>query len=71
MIVVADASVVLNLCCVRQGLLLSALFGRVLVPVEVAGEFRRLAGTDARFSGLALPAWIEVMPAPPFLRRTE
>ena len=51
MIVVADTSVVLNLCCVRQERLLSALFGRVLVPTEVAAEFRRLAGVDVRFSG--------------------
>ena len=64
MIVVADTSVVLNLCCVRQERLLSALFGRVLVPTEVAAEFRRLAGVDVRFSGLALPAWIEVLPSP-------
>lgn len=55
MIVVADTSVVLNLCCVRQEGLLVALFGRVLVPKEVAAEFRRLAGIEARFVGLALP----------------
>ena len=53
MIVVADTSVVvLNLCCVRKERLLSALFGRVLAPTEVAAEFRRLAGVDVRFSGL-------------------
>lgn len=56
MIVVADTSVVLNLCCVRQEHLLVSLYGRVLVPVEVASEFRRLAGSDPRFSGLNLPA---------------
>jgi len=64
-IVVADTSVVLNLCCVGQEQLLFSLFGRVLVPTEVATEFRRLAGADARFAGLMLPAWIEVMCAPP------
>ncbi len=64
MIVVADTSVVLNLCCVRQEKLLSSLFGRVLVPAEVASEFRRLAGADARFTGLTLPSWIEVLNAP-------
>ena len=65
MIVVADTSIVLNLCCVRREHLLASLFGRVLVPVEVASEFRRLAGADARFVGLTLPAWIEVLGAPP------
>ena len=65
MIVVADTSVVLNLCCVRREALLSTLFGRVLVPAEVAAEFSRLARADARFAGLTLPAWIEVRPAPP------
>jgi len=64
MIVVADTSVVLNLCCVGQVQLLSSLYGRVLVPVEVALEFRRLAGADSRFSGLSLPAWIEILPSP-------
>jgi len=64
MIVVADTSVVLNLCCVQQEHLLASLFGRVLVPIEVASEFRRLAGADPRFSGLNLPAWIEVLPSP-------
>ncbi len=67
MIVIADTSVVLNLCCVRREQLLAALFGRVLVPTEVAAEFRRLAGMDARFAELTLPAWVEVLQtsAPP------
>ena len=55
MIVVADTSVVLNLCRVRHEHLLPALFGRVLIPTDVASEFSRLAGTDARFAGLILP----------------
>jgi predicted nucleic acid-binding protein len=63
-IVVADTSVVLNLCCVRQETLLSALFGRVLVPAEVAAEFSRLVRADVRFAGLTLPAWIEMLSAP-------
>jgi len=37
----------------------------VLVPVEVASEFRRLAGVDKRFSALTLPSWIEILPSPP------
>lgn len=65
MIVVADTSVILNLCRVRHEHLLPSLFGRVLIPVEVASEFGRLAGTDARFAGLSLPGWVETLPAPP------
>lgn len=64
MIVVADTSVVLNLCRVQHDHLLTALFGRVLIPVEVASEFSRLAGTDGRFAGLTLPGWIEIFPSP-------
>lgn len=65
MIVVADTSVVLNLCRVQHDHLLQSLFGRVLVPTEVASEFRRLAAANARFAGLNLPGWIEIFPAPP------
>ncbi|MFA6543151.1 MAG: DUF3368 domain-containing protein [Limisphaerales bacterium] len=65
MIVVADTSVILNLCRVRHEHLLPSLFGRVLIPDEVAGEFTRLAGADARFAGLQLPEWIEMESAPP------
>ena len=64
MIVVADTSVILNLCRVQYERLLQQLFARVLVPPEVAGEFVRLSGTQVRFSGLALPDWIEILPAP-------
>lgn len=65
MIVVADTSVILNLCRVQHEHLLPPLFGRVLIPHEVATEFVRLAGVDVRFAGLQLPAWIEQMTAPP------
>lgn len=64
MIVVADTSVILNLCRVQHEHLLPPLFGRVLIPHEVAAEFVRLAGADARFGGLQLPAWIEQVAAP-------
>ncbi len=64
MIVVSDTSVVLNLCRVHHEWLLPTLFGRVLIPLEVESEFRRLAGANPRFSGLMLPAWMEVVPAP-------
>jgi len=59
MIVVADTSVILNLCRVGHEQLLQQLFKRVLVPEEVAGEFVRLAKTQKRFTGLLLPGWIE------------
>jgi predicted nucleic acid-binding protein len=64
MIVVADTSVILNLCRVRQERLLQALFKRVLIPEVVAGEFDRLAKVQTRFSGLILPEWIEILPEP-------
>jgi predicted nucleic acid-binding protein len=64
MIVVADTSVILNLCRVQHEHLLQELFKRVLIPSEVADEFARLTKIQKRFSGLALPAWIEILPAP-------
>jgi predicted nucleic acid-binding protein len=64
MIVVADTSVILNLCRVQHEHLLQELFQRVLVPAEVAGEFARLTKIPNRFSGLTLPAWIEISSAP-------
>jgi len=64
MIVVADTSVVLNLCRIQHEHLLQKLFQRVLIPDAVAGEFARLAKIQKRFSGLVLPAWIAVLPAP-------
>jgi len=57
-IVVADTSVILNLCCVRQAELLPQLFREVVIPPEVASEFRRLAAEVLRFRGLTLPSWI-------------
>ncbi len=55
MIVVADTSVALNLCCVGQGGLLQRLFQEVVVPPAVASEFARLASSIPRFAGLTLP----------------
>jgi len=63
-IVVADTSVILNLCCVQHERLLQPLFGRVVVPAEVASEFIRLSTAEARFTGLTLPVWIEIEPGP-------
>ncbi len=64
MIVVADTSVILNLCCVQHEHLLQQLFKRVLIPNEVADEFVSLTKVQKRFSGLILPPWIEILSAP-------
>jgi predicted nucleic acid-binding protein len=65
MIVVADTSVILNLCRIQHEHLLQVLFKRVLIPTQVADEFARLAKVQKRFSGLILPNWIEILTAPP------
>jgi uncharacterized protein len=57
-IVVADTSVLVNLCRVGQGGLFKSLFREVIVPPEVAAEFSRLAMTIPRFAGLKLPEGI-------------
>jgi predicted nucleic acid-binding protein len=54
-IVVADTSVLVNLCRVRQDRLLLLLFKEVVIPEEVAQEFARLVSDMPRFSGLVLP----------------
>lgn len=59
MIVVADTSVIINLCRVGQGGLFQQLFQEVFIPPEVAAEFARLAGSTPRFAGLKLPAGIK------------
>ena len=64
MIVVADTSVILNLCRVQHERLLQQTFKRVLIPCEVVDEFARLAKTQPRFSGLVLPSWVEISSAP-------
>jgi predicted nucleic acid-binding protein len=64
MIVVADTSVILNLCRVQHERLLQQLFRRVIIPSRVALEFKRLAGAQPRFTGLSLPEWIDVLPDP-------
>lgn len=62
MTVVADTSVLLNLCFIGQVELLTPLFGTVLAPAQVATEFQRLVATDPRFSGLLFPAFIQRVP---------
>jgi predicted nucleic acid-binding protein len=64
MIVVADTSVILNLCRVQHERLLQQIFKRVLIPTQVADEFMRLSKVQQRFSGLALPDWIEILSSP-------
>lgn len=58
MIVVADTSVLINLCRVGQGGLFRRLFLEVVIPPEVAAEFVALTLSLPRFSGLTLPAGI-------------
>ena len=66
MIVVADTSVVINLCCVGQGDLLRRLFQDVVVPPAVAAEFARLVAAVPRFAGLTLPEGIRQQAATTF-----
>lgn len=60
MIVVADTSVILNLCFLGQESLLATLFGTVHAPPQVEAEFLRLAGVDVRFLGLEFPEFIQL-----------
>ena len=64
MIVVADTSVILNLCRVQHERLLQQLFRQVVIPAQVADEFSRLSKAQPRFSGVTLPGWIEILSAP-------
>lgn len=64
MIVVADTSVLLNLCRIGQVELLACLFHEVVIPTEVSVEFARLARQSARFQGLTLPGWVRQQQAP-------
>ena len=59
MIVVADTSVLLNLCRVELADLLPSLFGEVWIPPMVEREFTRLSLVHARFVGLQLPHWVK------------
>lgn len=73
MIVIADTSVILNLCCVQQQELLPALFQKVVIPPAVRLEFERATLSYPRFAELLLPAWIlEQRPRsiPESIRRT-
>jgi predicted nucleic acid-binding protein len=60
MIVVADTSVILNLCRIQHEYLLQQLFQRVMIPNQVANEFSRLSKSQIRFANLDMPDWIEI-----------
>ncbi len=60
MLVVADTSVLLNLCRIGYEHLLEALFREVHIPPAVQGEFNRLTSSQPRFGGLTLPIWVTV-----------
>jgi predicted nucleic acid-binding protein len=61
-IVVADTSVLINLCRVGQDGLLRQLFQEIVIPPEVAGEFVRLVANISRFTDLELPSGIRQQP---------
>ena len=63
MLVVADTSVLLNLCRVGCEHLLPALFREVQIPPAVHGEFVQLSQNHPRFRGLALPEWVKISAA--------
>ena len=66
MIVVAHTPVLLNLCRIGQAKLLSSLFREVVIPPEVAADFRRHVSETPRFEGLSLPRWVRQQPATVF-----
>jgi uncharacterized protein len=71
-LVVADTSVMLNLCRVSHEHLLPALFNEVQIPSAVRTEFDRLTQNHPRFRGLVLPAWVKVVAVicvPPEIQR--
>jgi predicted nucleic acid-binding protein len=59
MVVVADTSVLLNLCRVQLVDLLPSLFGEVWIPPMVEHEFGRLSVVNPRFAGLQMPIWVK------------
>lgn len=60
MIVIADTSVILNLCRIGRVELLQALFSEVYAPREVADEFTRIVSTYPLFAGMFFPSWIGI-----------
>lgn len=60
MVVVADTSVLLNLCRVQLAWLLPRLFGEVWIPPAVEREFQRHSLAHPRFQGMTLPEWLRL-----------
>jgi predicted nucleic acid-binding protein len=60
-IVVADTSVILNLCFLREENLLPGIFGRIVATESVFNEFTSLAATDSRFERLEFPGFLEIL----------
>jgi predicted nucleic acid-binding protein len=54
-IVIADTSVILNLCQIRHEGLLQQLYSRVIVPTEVATEFVQLSTMRSAFRRIGIP----------------
>lgn len=58
MLVVADTSVILNLCFLGIEQILPPIFGDIRSTPVVHAEFERLAAHDERFHGLKFPVYI-------------
>ncbi len=58
MIVIADTSVLLNLCRIGEIQLLQSLYQNVVAPVSVRDEFERAVGVYGKFSGMVFPDFI-------------
>lgn len=58
MIVVADTSVLLNLCRIGEADLLWQLFGEVVTPKSVKDEFERAVNAYGRFAELEFPGFV-------------
>jgi predicted nucleic acid-binding protein len=59
-IVIADTSILLNLCRIGMQDLLQQLYQNVVVPRSVRDEFERAAKVYPRFDGMAFPGFIHV-----------
>lgn len=60
MIVVADTSILLNLCAIGHEDLARRLFDHVCAPPEVREEFDSVVRRMDRFAGLVFPPWIDI-----------
>ena len=62
MLVVSNTSPLVNLAAIGQGDLLGVLYGQVIVPPAVQGEFATLRQREPRFASAVLPACVRVQP---------